>query len=135
MDDMDREFKRLLSQKTNDYESFVLHLTPKEALLIDWIFTVHSWDYDLFERLRSKEKINLRQRIGSAFLAYNSGKDEEETKILNNVLHPVEILKTELLELIVVVPNSYQIGIDDIGLSLKQKLYRSLLKIAPEQEG
>jgi len=35
MDDMDREFKRLLSQKTNDYESFVLHLTPKEALLID----------------------------------------------------------------------------------------------------
>ena len=121
MDDIDSDFKKFLARKVNSFESYILCITRKESRLIDWIITLHSWDNDLFERLRSPDKMNLRERIGEAFIS-------EEL----NSIFDVEITKDELQDLLVLIPNSYQIGSEDVGMSLKVKLYKLLLGISEE---
>jgi len=103
---LDEELRNLL----NFYK---LHLTLDEAYLIDWLITLHSYDGELYERLNSPELIALKSELGKVLL----GKEDH-----------IEIEETEFKWIFTSCPITFRWGYgEDIGMSLKIKLYRLFL--------
>lgn len=106
-----------LSQIVNRRDHFSLTITPGEAILLDWIFTLHSWDKELEDRL--SKKIFLRERIALA-VAWEKEID-------------LSLEEDEIKELLIWVPIIWRLGQEDVGFSLKQKLYRLLCPEPPPE--
>ena len=103
---LDDELRNLLS-------FYKLHLEMDEAYLIDWIITLHSYDPELFERLNSPELTQLKAELGRVIL-------EEKDFI--------EIEETEFKWIFTNCPITFRWGYgEDVGMSLKLKLYRLFL--------
>lgn len=91
----------------------ILHLTDDEARLVDWLITVHSWDYDLFSRLNSPDMIDLRKEIAQVILAKKNY---------------IDLGKEDFIWLLTCTPITFRWGYtEDIGKSLKTKLYGLLI--------
>ena len=103
---LDDELRNLLS-------FYKLHLTLDEVYLIDWLLTLHSYDGELYERLNSPELIALKLELG---------------KVLVGEREYIEIEETEFKWIFTSCPITFRWGYgEDVGLSLKTKLYRLFL--------
>ena len=103
---LDDELRNLLS-------FYKLHLTLDEAYLIDWLVTLHSYDGELYEKLNSPELTALKLELG---------------KVLLNERDYIEIEEIEFKWVFTSCPITFRWGYgEDIGMSLKTKLYRLFL--------
>ncbi len=103
---LDDELRNLLS-------FYKLHLEMDEAYLIDWLITLHSYDGELYERLNSPELTALKSELGQVLL--------QEKKY-------IEIEETEFKWIFTSCPITFRWGYgEDVGMSLKTKLYRLFL--------
>ena len=104
-------------------EDYILHPSENEAKLLDWLYTLHSWDLEIFEYLTAPERKTLKERIGSVII----GKSNE-----------IQLNSEELWALLTVCPITFKWGYDDdFGKTLKTKLYYLLLTSndSPPEEG
>lgn len=84
-----------------------------EAYLIDWLITLHSYDGELYERLNSPELTALKSELG---------------KVLLQERDYIEIEETEFKWIFTSCPITFRWGYgEDVGMSLKTKLYRLFL--------
>ena len=84
-----------------------------EAYLIDWLITLHSYDGELYERLNSPELTALKSELG---------------KVLLHEQDFVEMEETEFKWIFTACPITFRWGYgEDVGMSLKLKLYRLFL--------
>ena len=103
---LDNELRNLLS-------FYKLHLTMDEVYLIDWLITLHSYDSELYEKLNSPELIALKSELG---------------KVLLGEQDYIEIEETEFKWIFTSCPITFRWGYgEDVGMSLKTKLYRLFL--------
>ena len=103
---LDSELRNLLS-------FYKLHLTIDEAYLIDWLLTLHSYDGELYEKLNSPELTALKSELGKVLLG------EQDC---------IEIEETEFKWIFTSCPITFRWGYgEDVGMSLKTKLYRLFL--------
>ena len=86
--------------------NFVLHLDKEEAMFLDWITTLHSWDYDLFERLNSPEMKYFKEDLGKVVLEMGDS---------------VELEKDIFKHIFTICPITFRFGYsEDLGLSVKR---------------
>jgi len=90
--------------------SMFLELTVEEAWVIDWVLTMHSWDFELKEWLEAGPMSYLR--VG------------KNARVLLKDINGYEVSEGELKTLMAIVPVTFPVGAGDAGWSLKQKLYR-----------
>jgi hypothetical protein len=110
---LDDELRSLLS-------FYKLHITMDEAYLIDWLITLHSYDGELYERLNSPELTALKSELGRVLL-----KEKDH----------IEIEETEFKWIFTTCPITFRWGYgEDIGMSLKTKLYRLFIYGIDEEE-
>jgi len=92
---------------------YKLHLTLDEVYLIDWLLTLHSYDGELYEKLNSPELTALKSELG---------------KVLLGEQDYIEIEDIEFKWIFTSCPITFRWGYgEDIGISLKTKLYRLFL--------
>ena len=85
----------------------IIHLNYDEALLLDWLLTLHSYDSEIYRMLL--ELMPLKEEIG---------------KVLLNEKNQIEISQEELERLIIICPITFRWGdSSDCGYSLKLKLF------------
>ena len=90
----------------------IIQITPEEAMLIDWVLTMHEYDSALFEELSRPSTVTLRKKAASV------------------ITHgePREIIFTleEMNYLLITIPITFRFYKEDIGYSLKCKLLATL---------
>ena len=92
---------------------YKLHLNESEALFLDWITTLHSWDYELYERLNKPEIKDFKYQLG---------------KILLKQSTYIELEKDVFQYLFTICPCEFRWGYgENFGLIVKMKLYCLLL--------
>ncbi len=84
----------------------------QEAMLVDWVLTLHNYDSEYLEFLMKPDIQQLRYQAG---------------KIIIDGEGHFELLEEELKWLLAVVPITFRFSKEDVGFSLKKKLYESLL--------
>lgn len=97
---------------------YKIKTTPNELLLLDWVLTMHSWDQSLLDKL-TRDYSKLRESIGL---------------VLTEVFDTVQIESHQIDELMAMIPIMFRIGGEDVGLSLKKKLWRARLNLADPEE-
>ncbi len=91
--------------------------TAQEAMLIDWILTLHTYDAEYLDYLMKPDIQQLRYQAGKIII---DGEGE------------FELVEDEIKWLLAIVPITFRFGKEDVGFSLKKKLYESLLGKKPE---
>jgi len=91
-------------------ETMWLELTKEEAYVVDWVLTMHGWDFELQEWLEEGPMSYLK--IG------------KNAKVLLGDVNGYEITTDELKTLMAIIPISFPVGQQDAGYDLKMKLYR-----------
>lgn len=92
-------------------------VTSEEAMLIDWVLTLHDYNESLFEKLREDWVYITRKKIASIILS-----DKDTSLILT---------EDELSYLLMVVPITFRFSKNDIGFSLKKKLLSLIIPPKP----
>ena len=90
-------------------------LTPGEAMLIDWVITMHSFDTVLLERLEQPRFEELRKKIAPV--------------IVENSTDPVFFTDADIQYLLITCPITHCWGEEDAGFGLKTKLLASQMPI------
>ena len=90
-----------------------IKVTPSEAVLIDYLITMHSYDSSLLELLKTDMAKSLRRKAAKIIV-----KDEGSQ---------VSFTPDEAEYLLIVVPITFRFLEDDIGFSLKKKMLATLV--------
>ena len=98
--------------------AYIIGVDKEEAMMVDYLITLHSWDLTIFERLTQDDILNLRKQLGRILVA--------KEMCLTITTESIMLL------LLTIVPITYRFGTKDIGLSLKTKLFKAYLKIPVE---
>lgn len=93
---------------------YKVHLDTQEGMLIDWIFTMHSYSSDYTEYVMKSSIQEMRYQAGKVII--EDGGD-------------LELSETDLKWLLAVVPITFRFGREDVGYSLKKKLFEAYLKV------
>lgn len=88
-------------------------VTVAEAMLIDWVLTMHAFDISRLEQLETPVMIALRKQIAPLIV------EDKESRIT--------FTAEELGYLLIAIPITFRFYKDDIGFSLKKKLLGMLL--------
>ena len=88
----------------------------QEAMLVDWILTMHTYSPDYFEYLM---KPDVQQ------MSYQAG------RIIIDGEGQLELLDEEIKWLLACLPITFRFGKEDVGYSLKRKLYEAYLGSKP----
>jgi hypothetical protein len=89
-----------------------VEVNAQEAMLVDWILTMHTYSPDYLEYLMKPDVQQMRYQAGQIVIN-NSGR--------------FELLEEEIKWLLAIVPITFRFGRDDVGFSLKKKLYEAYL--------
>ncbi len=93
----------------NDY---TIKATTQEAMLCDWVLTLHTYDPDQLSYLLEPEVQRLRYQAGRIIL---QGKGE------------LALLEDEVKWLLAILPATFRFGNKDVAFSLRKKLHEALL--------
>lgn len=88
----------------------IIPLSKDEAVLLDWVLTLHTFDLDLLGRLVSRYW-QIRYEVAKVLIGESQSIDVETGDEFDEVLTMVPIL--------------FSIGGENIGGPLKEKLYRA----------
>jgi hypothetical protein len=89
-----------------------IQISVSESYVLDWVLTAHSWDPEVIGRLRSASMQDLRLRIGRVPAGHTN------ELVLND---------EEVDQLLVLVPVLFMVGTEEVGSSVKKKLYECLI--------
>jgi hypothetical protein len=93
-------------------EGYRIEATSQEAMLVDWVLTLHSYSPDYFEYLMKPDVQQIRYQAG---------------RIIIDDRGEFELLEGELKWLLAVLPITFRFGKEDVGFSLKKKMYEAFL--------
>jgi hypothetical protein len=100
---------------------FRVEANAQEAMLVDWVLTMHTYSPDYLEYLMKPDVQQMRYQAGQI--------------IINNT-GQFELLEEEIRWLLAILPITFRFGKEDVGYSLKKKLYEAYLwkKSRPGEE-
>jgi len=84
----------------------------QEAMLIDWVLTMHSYSQEYLDYLMRPDVQQIRYQAG---------------QIIVNGKGQLELLEEEMKWLLAILPITFRFGKEDVGYSLKKKLYFAFL--------
>jgi hypothetical protein len=87
----------------------------QEGMLIDWILTLHTYSPD--------DRVPMRPDVQQ--MRYQAG------RIIIDGEGQLELLEEEVKWLLACLPITFRFGRDDVGYSLKKKLYEAYLGAKP----
>lgn len=96
-----------------------IEVTAEEAMLIDWVFTMHGFDETLLNWLMLPDIKGLREKAGE-IIVKGDGR--------------INFSDDDLKILLVLIPITHRWGEIDVGYSLKKKLYKAYLGIGDNTE-
>ncbi|MBI2829631.1 MAG: hypothetical protein HYX81_00565 [Chloroflexi bacterium] len=100
-------------------EVYKIPLAQKESILLDYVLTLQHWDPHYLEELMTK------------YLAIR----ESNARVLTGVTSYLEVDDSPVFdEVIAMVPPLFVIGGEEVGFSLKTKLYRARYSLEKEVE-
>jgi hypothetical protein len=93
-------------------DGYRIETEAQEAMLLDWVLTLHSYSADTLEYLMKPNVQQMRNQAGHIII---DGTGE------------LELLEEELKWLLAIVPITFRFGKEDVGFTLKRKLYEAYL--------
>ena len=90
----------------------IIQITPEEAMLVDWVLTMHTYDSARAEQLTSELMLRLRKKIASVITHEDTGE--------------LSLLPEEISYLLISIPITFRFSKEDVGYSLKRKLLATL---------
>ena len=93
-------------------DGYRINASAQEAMLVDWVLTLHNYSPDYLEYLMKPDIQQMR---------YQSG------RIIVDEGGELELLETEMKWLLAILPITFRFGKEDVGYSLKRKLYEAYL--------
>lgn len=93
-------------------EGFRIKATAQEGMLVDWVLTLHNYSADYLEYLMKPDVQQMRYQAG---------------KIIVDETGEFELLEGELKWLLAILPITFRFGKEDVGFSLKKKMYEAYL--------
>jgi hypothetical protein len=98
-------------------EGYRIEVEPQEAMLVDWVLTLHNYSADYLEYLMKPDVQQMRFQAGQ-IIVDGSGQ--------------FELLEAEMKWLLAILPITFRFGKEDVGFSLKKKLYEAYLGRKPD---
>jgi hypothetical protein len=98
-------------------EGYRIEVEPQEAMLVDWVLTLHNYSADYLEYLMKPDVQQMRFQAGQ-IIVDGSGQ--------------FELLEAEMKWLLAILPITFRFGKEDVGFSLKKKLYEAYLCRKPD---
>jgi hypothetical protein len=98
-------------------DGYRIEANAQEAMLVDWVLTLHSYSPDFLEYLMKPDIQQMRYQAGRIVID-NTGE--------------FELLEEEMKWLLAILPITFRFGKEDVGFSLKRKLYEAYLGKKPE---
>ncbi|MBI2869871.1 MAG: hypothetical protein HYX96_08615 [Chloroflexi bacterium] len=92
--------------------SYKIKATDQEAMLVDWVLTMHSYSEEYLDYLMKPDIQELRFQAGRIIIR---GEGE------------LELTEEEIRWLLAILPITFRFGKEDVGYSLKKKLYGAYL--------
>ena len=93
-------------------EGYRVPAEAQEAMLLDWVLTMHTYSPDYLEYLMKPDAQQMRAQAGRIII---DGSGE------------LELLEEEMKWLLAILPITFRFGKEDVGFSLKRKLYEAYL--------
>jgi len=93
-------------------EGYRVPATGQEAMLVDWVLTLHSYNGEFLDYLMKPDVQQMRYQAGRIILD-----DQGE----------FSLLESEIKWLLAILPITFRFGKEDVGFSLKKKLYEAYL--------
>lgn len=93
-------------------ESYRIDATAQEAMLVDWVLTLHNYSSEYFDYLMKPDIQQIRYQAG---------------RIIIDDKGEFELLESEIKWLLTVLPITFRFGKEDVGYSLKKKVYEAFL--------
>lgn len=97
---------------------YTVKANAQEAMLLDWVLTLHTYDPEYLDYLMKPDVQQLRYQAGRIIV---DGQGE------------LELLEEEVKWLLAIVPITFRFGKEDVGFSLKKRLYEAYLGKKPEE--
>lgn len=94
-------------------------VSPEEAMLLDWVLTMHSFDESFMDWLMKPEIREWREQAGMVIVG--------QKKCVNFTPDDLRLLLT-------LIPITFRFGQNDVGFSLKNKLYKAYLGVGSGDE-
>ncbi len=94
-------------------EGYRIKTNAEEAMLVDWVLTLHSYSSDYLDYLMKPDVQQMRYQAG---------------RIIIDGTGELELLETEIKWLLAILPITFRFGKEDAGFSLKKKLYEAYLE-------
>jgi hypothetical protein len=98
-------------------DGYRVEADAQEAMLVDWVLTLHNYSPDYLEYLMKPDIQQMRSQAGRIIL---DGKGE------------FELLEEEMKWLLAILPITFRFGKEDVGYSLKRKMFEAFLGKGPE---
>jgi hypothetical protein len=98
-------------------EGYRIEANAQEAMLVDWILTMHTYSSDYLDYLMKPDIQQMRYQAG---------------RIIIDNMGEFELLEAEIKWLLAILPITFRFGKEDVGYSLKKKLYEAYLGKKPE---
>jgi hypothetical protein len=98
-------------------DGYRVEADAQEAMLVDWVLTLHNYSPDYLEYLMKPDIQQMRCQAGRIIL---DGRGE------------FELLEEEMKWLLAILPITFRFGKEDVGYSLKKKLFEAYLGKRPE---
>jgi len=96
------------------FADHVVDVSPEEAMLLDWVLTIHAWEQTYLDWLMKPDVRSWRDQVGAVI----AGK--EKTLYLEH---------EDVALLLAMIPITFRFAEHDVGYSLKVKLYKAYLGI------
>ncbi len=96
---------------------YIVKTNAQEAMLIDWVLTLHNYSADYLDYLMKPDVQQMRYQAG---------------RIIIDGDGQLELLEEEIKWLLASLPITFRFGKEDVGFSLKKKLYEAYLNNKPE---
>jgi len=100
-------------------EEKVIEVTGEEAMLFDWILTLHSFDETTLGWLMKEDIQAWREQAGEAIVRKKGS---------------LRFSYDDLKLVVVLIPITFRFGENDVGYSLKLKLYKAYLNLEDIEE-
>jgi hypothetical protein len=100
-------------------DGYRVETDAQEAMLVDWVLTLHSYSPDALDYLMKPDIQQMRCQAGRIII---DGSGE------------LELLEEEMKWLLAIIPVTFRFGKEDVGFSLKRKLYEAYLGKRMEYE-
>ena len=98
-------------------DGFRVEADAQEAMLVDWVLTLHNYSQDYLEYLMKPDIQQMRYQAG---------------QIIVDGTGVFELLEEEMKWLLAILPITFRFGKEDVGYSLKKKLFEAYLGKKPE---